>query len=170
MDFQSGVIEENAQYSDKTLNYPLHVKFTNGKEVISISDVKNFEEIDTPHLLNSVIYQNYDALVDYSKQEIASCKNDLDQIYIRANDEDSWTALDVYTYAKQYQIASTVLYDILQEKNLEDITVEGTRDSYTVSSKDTEYGHFEHCMIPFYIAQKITDMQFSTHVNETAMD
>lgn len=170
MDFQSGVIEENAQYSDKTLNYPLHVKFTNGKEVISISDVKNFEEIDTPHLLNSVIYQNYDALVDYSKQEIASCKNDLDQIYIRANDEDSWTALDVYTYAKQYQIASTVLYDILQEKNLEDITVEATRDSYTVSSKDTEYGHFEHCMIPFYIAQKITDMQFSTHVNETTMD
>ena len=48
--------------------------------------------------------------------------------------------------------------------------MEGTRDSYTVSSKDTEYGHFEHCMIPFYIAQKITDMQFSTHVNETAMD
>lgn len=64
-----------------------------------------------------MIYQNYDALVDYSKQEIASCRQDLDQIYIRANDEDSWTALDVYTYQKQYQIASTVLYDILQEKN-----------------------------------------------------
>ena len=83
------------------------------------SNLKNFEEIDTPHLLNSVIYQNYDALVDYSKQEIASCRQDLDQIYIRANDEDSWTALDVYTYQKQYQIASTVLYDILQEKKLE---------------------------------------------------
>ena len=55
-------------------------------------------------------------------------------------------------------------------KKLEDITLEGTRDSYTVSGKDIEYGHFEHCMIPFYTAQKITDMQFSTNVNETAID
>ncbi len=158
--FQNDVIENNQQYIDKELNYNFQLLLKNGNHVIYLDDSLDEEYADQANLKIGLIYQDADILKEYSNTERKNIPDDLQKISMRSNDREEWMPSNYYTYQGVYSIASTVIFDILQNIEHENVLVEGNRDSFTIQVNDEDYGNFEDTMISFVLAEKFTGMQF----------
>jgi hypothetical protein len=159
--FKEYVTEENQQYADKELDYGFQIKFMKGNHTFFLTDSLAYEDADQENLTYALIYQDAESLLEYSNEEQNECVNDLSLIFMKDEDSDTWLKTSYYTEKGKDRIASTVLFDILQDLDLGDVKIEGTRDNYKVWINDEEYGRYEDVMIPFMVAEKITGIQFN---------
>lgn len=158
--FQNYVIENNQQYIDKELSYDFQLLLKNGNHTIYLADELDEESADLDNLKTGLLYQDSDILKEYSNTERNNIPDDLQKIYMRSDDNEEWMPSNYYTYQGVYSIASTVVFDILQNINHENVVVEGNRDSFNIKIDDEDYGNFEDTLISFLQAEKITGMQF----------
>lgn len=164
--FLDTVREENANYSDKSIDYQMSAQFINGRQTIHVSDFTDFEPIDTENLSYNIVYDLQDRLLDYTNTEIDTWKQQHTDTHIYVREEDGdWQPTAYYTFEKSFTIASTVFYDYLQTLQLEDIEIVGDRDSYTVRKDSRTYGVYQNSMISFYEAQRICSRRFNIEKN-----
>ena len=158
--FQNDVIENNQQYIDKELSYDFQMLLKNGNHTIYVSDALDADTADLDNFKIGLLYQDPDILKEYSNTEKNNIPDDLQKIYMRSDENEEWMPSNYYTYQGVYSIASTVVFDILQNINHENVVVEGNRDSFNIKIDDKDYGNFEDTMISFMQAEKITGIQF----------
>lgn len=172
MTFMNYVKEENEKYSDKSVNYDVYVHLLHKNYDIWMFDESEFEELDEEHLSYAIIYNDYEALNEYSKEEINIWKenNTAYQICVRANEEDTWGTTEFYADDYHLSIASPVLYDLLSIDRNDTIQIEGDRRNYTITIQDEVYGPYQEEMIPFMTAQSLTGMQFQIKENLKNVD
>lgn len=167
-EFQQAVSTENANYSEKNIDYKMNARFTYNDTVqLSTNDFDDFEAIDSKNLMYAYVYQDSDMLKEYTDDEVkAFLKNNDNQIYVRdEEDENTWYPTDYYTLDHTLAIASTALYDMLQVNPVEGLKIDGERDNYTIEKDDSQTRYFQHEMIPFIKAQEITGLQFNVKKN-----
>lgn len=166
--FLDYVKKENASYSDKSKEYEVQADLVSQNEhfVFHTSDVQ-YDEIEQNYLSYLILYHEDDALSDFTEEEISECRDtkQLKLIYFRKEEDDPWEATEYYCKNGELKISSCAFYDLLE--TMEDIQIEGDRDSFTITQEEEEYGPFEREMLSFYDVQNMTGIFLTNHVEET---
>lgn len=165
--FMDYVKEENAKYSDKSVDYDVLLEFKNHDHYIYTSDDLTFSDLDNDNLNYACEYNVNDLLTDYTKDEIDQWKQEHEdtRIYLRDTEDDTWLPSDFYAVEDHLGMSSTVLYDLLSIGEYKDITLEGTRDDFKVKTEKKEYGPYSYAVVPFIEAEQITNIRFQIKNN-----
>ncbi len=164
--FQNSVIENNQQYIDKELKYNFQLLLKRGNHTIYLTDDLDESEADQQNFKIGLLYQDTEILKEYSNSERNIIPSDLQKISMKSEDDNDWMPSNYYTYQGVYSIASTVVFDILQTIDHQNVQVEGNRDDYQITVDGEDYGNFKDTMISFIQAEKMTGMQFKIEVQQ----
>lgn len=165
--FMDYVKEQNTQYSDKDVDYDVIVQFYNHNYYIISTDDEDFTDVDADNMNYAFEYNLSELTKDYTddEAELWQVGHQDSKIYVRENNSDKWGQTEFYSIEDHLSIASTVLYDILNENEYKGITLEGSRDNFTVKKDKKEYGPYSYEPITFLEAQKLTGMQYQIKAN-----
>lgn len=166
--FLAYVKEENASYSDKSKEYEVQADFQDQNEHF-VFDTLNIscDTLEERYLSYIMIYHDTDSMQEFTDAEIQTFKDSAQSIYMKIQEEDPWMETEYYSAEKEMKIASTALYDLIQENEEFNIQIEGERDAFTILKKEETYGPFEREMISFYDVQQMTGIYLTNDTKES---
>lgn len=168
--FLEQIENENLNYTDQKKEFDVQADFIRDEHVFHFNSASDsYAQLEEAYLRDAIIYQDTQALSEFEEDAILEYEKSLDsRIYLKNEESDEWQETDYFTFDHELKISSAAFYDLLQELNVEDITINGERSSYTITNKETEYGPYEEDMISFYEVERITGLQLKSEwqINE----